>query len=40
VRAGRVVHPRAYRWSSYQAHADGAAAAPRSWRRAAAHAIA
>ncbi len=27
VRAGMVDHPRAYRWSSYRAHADGAAAA-------------
>ena len=25
VRAGMVDHPRAYRWSSYRAHADGAA---------------
>ena len=24
VRAGMVYHPRAYRWSSYRAHADGA----------------
>jgi REP element-mobilizing transposase RayT len=30
VRAGMVDHPRAYRWSSYRAHADGAADALRS----------